>query len=51
MEPMKTEQIVVRCSKDLKERVKNVANSENMSVSDYIRHICSNWVRDNTKSQ
>ncbi len=49
MEPMKNEQIVFRCSKNLKEQMKYMAKTESVSISDIIRHICSSWVENDRK--
>ena len=40
MEPMKNEQIVFRCSMNLKEQMKHEAKSQGVILSDYIRNAC-----------
>jgi hypothetical protein len=40
MEPMKNEQIVFRCSKNLKEQMKHMARTQDLVLSDYIRNAC-----------
>jgi hypothetical protein len=51
MSNSKSEQIVFRCSKNLKEQMKDIAKSENLSISDIIRHICDNWLEAGLKSK
>ena len=46
MEPMKSEQIVFRCSKNLKDQMKYVAKSQGLILSDCIRNACEVMIND-----